>query len=134
MTAILTGEPQRLTGVEQARLERLRALQRANEIRLARAELKRRIADGEVSAAEVILNPPREALSWSLGDLLITQRRWGAQRCRKFLLRNNVSETKRLGSLTDRQRRLLAANLGTASAEPNGARRDRPLELVGVAA
>ena len=33
--------------------QRLRALERANEIRLARAGLKRRIAIGEVSAAEV---------------------------------------------------------------------------------
>ncbi len=33
----------------------MRALQRANEVRLARAELKRRIAEGRVSAAEVIL-------------------------------------------------------------------------------
>ena len=41
--------------------QRLRALERANEIRLARAELKRRIAYGEVSAAEVILYPPLEA-------------------------------------------------------------------------
>ena len=47
-TATRTGEPQRL-----------RALERANEIRLARAVLKRRIAAGEVSAAEVILNPPQ---------------------------------------------------------------------------
>ena len=35
--------------------QRLRALERANEVRLARAELKRRIATGEISAAQVIL-------------------------------------------------------------------------------
>ena len=46
--------------------QRLRALERANEIRLARAELKRRIAGGQVSAAEVILTPPSEAEQ--LGD------------------------------------------------------------------
>jgi hypothetical protein len=112
-TAIITREPQRL-----------RALERANEVRLARAELKRRIADGEVSAAEVILSPPWEACSWSVADLLMTQRRWGTTRCRKFLLRNQVSETKPLGALTDRQRRLLATQLSSCGAQ------DRPLELL----
>lgn len=102
----------------------MRALERANEIRLARAELKRRIADGDVSAAEVILNPPREACSWSVADLLMTQRRWGSTRCRKFLLRNQVSETKPLAALTERQRRLLAAQLTSCEVQ------DRPLELL----
>jgi len=100
-TAIMSREPQRL-----------RALERANEIRLARADLKRKIARGAVSAAEIILEPPYEAGSWAIGELLISQRRWGATRCRKFLIRNQISETKPLMSLTERQRRLLAKQLG----------------------
>ena len=91
--------------------QRLRALERANAVRLARAELKRRIADGEASAAEVILEPPTEALSWAIGELLMSQRRWGSTRCRKFLGRHHLTETKSLGALTDRQRRLLAEEL-----------------------
>ena len=99
--ALMTRQPQRL-----------RALERANEIRLARAELKRRIADGDISAAQVILDPPCAAISWEIGELLMSQRRWGSSRCRKFLLRNQISETKPVGALTDRQRRLLADQLG----------------------
>jgi hypothetical protein len=91
--------------------QRLRALERANAVRLARAELKRRIADGEAAAAEVILEPPEEALSWAIGELLMSQRRWGTTRCRKFLGRHHITETKTLGALTDRQRRLLADEL-----------------------
>lgn len=91
--------------------QRLRALERANEIRLARAELKRQIAYGQISAAELILDPPTEADSWAIAELLLSQRRWGDTRCRKFLLRNQISETKPLGALTDRQRRLLAQQL-----------------------
>ena len=98
--ALMTRQPQRL-----------RALERANEIRLARAELKRRIADGDISAAQVILDPPCAAISWEIGELLMSQRRWGSSRCRKFLLRNQISETKPVGALTDRQRRLLADQL-----------------------
>ena len=42
----------------------MRALERANQVRLARAELKRRVADGEVDVAEVILDCPWEARAW----------------------------------------------------------------------
>src|ERR1700758_1883097 len=104
--ALMTRQPQRL-----------RALERANEIRLARAELKRRIAEGDVSAAEVILEPPSAAISWEIGELLMSQRRWGSWRCRKFLMRNQISETKPVGALTDRQRRLLADQLSLRVAE-----------------
>jgi hypothetical protein len=99
-TALKTPEPQRL-----------RALERANEIRLARAALKRRIALGQVSAAEVILDCPDAATSWPVGDLLMSQRRWGTTRCRKFLSRNQIGETKPVGTLTDRQRNVLATSL-----------------------
>jgi hypothetical protein len=91
--------------------QRLRALEQANKVRLARAELKRRIAEGEISAAEVILTCPPEALSWPIGELLMSQRRWGTGRCRKFLAPFQISEVKRIGTLTERQRRLLAAKL-----------------------
>jgi hypothetical protein len=112
-TAMMTTDPQRL-----------RALGRANEVRLARAELKRRIADGGVSAADVILAPPWEALSWSVGDLLMNQRRWGATRCRKFLTRNQIVETKPIGTLTERQRRMLADQLESCVSQD--------MELLGV--
>jgi hypothetical protein len=98
--------------------QRLRALSRANEIRLERAVLKRRIASGEVSAAEVILNPPQSAETWSVGDLLMSQRRWGTTRCRRFLARNSIIETKHIGTLTERQKNLLAHSLAPAHGEP----------------
>src|SRR5690242_13874209 len=104
-TATMSPEPQRL-----------RALERANAVRLARAELKRRIAEGEASAADVIMDPPDEAISWAIGELLMSQRRWGTQRCRKFLARHHISETKPLGALTDRQRRLLSDALESCPA------------------
>jgi hypothetical protein len=92
--------------------QHMRALQRANEVRLARAELKRRITDGEIAAGEVILACPWEAASMTVADLLLSQRRWGHTRCRKFLAGEPMSETKTVGSMTDRQRRALHAMLG----------------------
>jgi hypothetical protein len=92
--------------------QHLKALQRANAVRLARAELKRRIAEGEISAAEVILCSPWEAESMTVSDLLTSQRRWGHTRCRKFLQCVPMPENKTIGSMTDRQRRALAQMLG----------------------
>ncbi len=102
--------------------QHLRALHRANEVRLARAELKRRIATGEITAGDVILESPWEAHSMSVADLLMSQRRWGHQRCRKVLAQIPVSETKTVGTLTDRQRQALAELLGTAGEPRCGGR------------
>jgi hypothetical protein len=92
--------------------QHLQALQRANAVRLARAELKRRVAEGDISAAQVILSSPWEADSMTVSDLLTSQRRWGSTRCRKFLQCLSIPENKTIGSMTDRQRGVLAALLG----------------------
>jgi hypothetical protein len=92
--------------------QHLRALERANRVRLARANLKRRIADGELTVADVILSRPWEAETMPVCDLLLSQRRWGMQRARKVLAAIPISENKELGALTDRQRLALAQKLG----------------------
>ena len=102
------------TTIAPARPQHLRALSRANEVRLARAELKRRVSSGEISAGDVILESTWEASSMAISDLLMSQRRWGHQRCRRLLGQIPVSETKTIGSLTERQRRALATLLGTS--------------------
>ena len=91
--------------------DRLVALERANEIRCARARLKRRIGAGQLSVAEVILDCPVEAGRWPVAQLLASQRYWGGAKCSKFLAHNRISEVKPVGELTERQRRLLAAQL-----------------------
>lgn len=112
-TATMTPEPQRM-----------RALERANEVRLKRAELKRRIAEGHMTAADVILDLPSEASNWSVGELLMCQRRWGSIRSRKLLAGLHITETRAIGELTERQRRVLAGHLTVHEAEE--------LELVSV--
>ena len=46
--------------------QHMQALQRANEVRLARAELKRRVSEGVITAGEVILACPWEAASMTI--------------------------------------------------------------------
>jgi hypothetical protein len=113
--------------------QHMRALARANEVRLARAELKRKVADEEVEVAEVILECPWEAHSMAVADLLMSQRRWGQTRCRRFLAQIPMSEKKTVGSMTERQRLALAAMLasaGGARAWRAGAWRHESLAMV----
>lgn len=93
--------------------QHMQALARANRVRLARAELKRSIARGELDVAEVIRECPWQTESMSLAELLTSQRRWGRTRARKFLQNLSLSENKRIGTLTPRQRTLLSSTLTT---------------------
>jgi hypothetical protein len=93
----------------------MRALERANSVRLARAELKRAIARGDRDAAEVVRDCPWETESMTIAELLTSQRRWGRTRARKFLMPLALNENKQLGTLTPRQRRLLSTELASRS-------------------
>jgi hypothetical protein len=101
--------------------QHLRALEQANHVRLARAELKRRIAAQDLSAAEIVLSCPEEAHGMSISDLLMSQRRWGRARCRRLLLSLHLPENKALGTLTERQRVALAAFLTAKTPSPAAA-------------
>jgi hypothetical protein len=98
--------------------QHMRALAQANRVRLARAELKRQVGEGECTVAEVVLECPWEAESMTIDDLLMSQRRWGRTRCKRFLSAIQISESKTIGSLTQRQRQELADRLTSRAAAP----------------
>src|SRR3954454_12875331 len=91
--------------------QHLQALHRANEVRLARADLKRRIAEGELSPGQIVLACPPEVEGMAVADLLMSQRRGGRTRCRKFLAAIPLAENNSIGSRLDCQRGALAAAL-----------------------
>ncbi|MDX6706240.1 MAG: hypothetical protein QOK16_127 [Solirubrobacteraceae bacterium] len=91
--------------------QHMQALRRANEVRLARAELKRKVAEGAIPVSDVVLTCPWEAASMTVAELLVSQRRWGITRSSKFLAGIGVPETKTVGSMTARQRDVLATML-----------------------
>ncbi len=103
-TLIATPEPQHM-----------QALEYANQIRLARADIKRRVAGGELSAHQIIAESPPEVGRMTVAELLMSQRRWGRTRCRKLLSCVPISETKTIGSMTERQRNELAQLLRSNS-------------------
>ena len=89
----------------------MKALERANSVRLARAELKRAVARGDLDPADVVRDCPWQTESMTISELLTSQRRWGRTRARKFLMPLSMSENKQLGTLTPRQRTMLAGEL-----------------------
>lgn len=101
--------------------QHMQALARANRVRLARAELKRSITRGEVEVSEVVNDCSWETESMTLAELLTSQRRWGRTRARKFLVGLALSENKRLGTLTSRQRAMLATELAAKSRDGSAA-------------
>jgi hypothetical protein len=119
----VTGEPQHL-----------RALEHANRVRLARAELKRRIAAGDTRVPDVVLDRPWVAQSMELSELLMSQKRWGRERCRRLLLALAIPENKQVGTLTERQRVALAAMLAAPPSERRAQAAAQPMALRVVAA
>ena len=108
------------TEVEHASMvapQHMQALARANEVRLARAALKRQVAAGARDARDIVLEVPWEAESMSVSELLSAQRRWGRQRSRKLIVAAGLTETKRLGTMTERQRGILARALDEKAAQ-----------------
>jgi hypothetical protein len=89
----------------------MQALARANQVRLARAALKRDVGAGRRAVTDVITESPWEAESMSLSELLCSQRRWGRARSRKLLSSAALGEAKKVGTLTQRQRRILVGAL-----------------------
>ena len=80
------------------------ALDRANGIRLARAELKRQLARGDVKVWDVISDPPEEAYKAQVQEMLGAVHRVGKGRVRKMCGRAGVNPVAELGQLTVRQK------------------------------
>ena len=110
------GKPAGRKGRNHSGSQHMKALAKANEVRLARAALKRQIAAGETTVVEVLEDHPVEADGMTVSELLASQRRWGKTRSRKLLSRLDLTESKRIGTLTERQLTLLKAALSSPSA------------------
>jgi hypothetical protein len=80
--------------------------------------MKRKVASGELSAAEIVMTCPWQAHTMTISDLLMSQKRWGRTRCRRLLMSHNVPENKRIGTLTERQRLALADVLSEKTEAP----------------
>jgi hypothetical protein len=88
----------------RSREQRLRALQRANEVRSARAQLKKELASGQIELARILVRPPEFARSAKVHDLLLLLPKVGPVKAGRMLAHCRIAHSKTLGGLSDRQR------------------------------
>jgi hypothetical protein len=84
--------------------QRLRALARANEVRRARAQLKRDLAAGRVALAEVLAEPPACAQTAKARDLLLAVPGIGPAKADRALTHCRIAYAKTVAGLSGRQR------------------------------
>jgi hypothetical protein len=96
--------------------QRHEALQRANDVRIGRARIKRQLRDGSVSIDRVLLNPPEQLATARLTDLLLAVPKLGPARTARLLRSAQLNPLKTVAQLTDRQRAHLIALLRPADA------------------
>lgn len=106
-----TVSPSRLATPERSLAQRQEALSNANAIRSSRAELKREIGAGRVSAAVVLANPPEWTAKMDVYDVLRAIPQWGRVRVSRLMTECRVAPSKTVGGLTERQRGELVAAL-----------------------
>jgi hypothetical protein len=86
------------------------ALEIANRTRMEKSRLKTRINLGELEVSDAIWQA--DFPNMTMGELLGAQHRWGYQKVRRLCHAAGVTETKRIGTLTDRQRKAICDLLG----------------------
>ena len=99
------------TAPERSYVQRMRALEHANDIRSRRAGLKRRAKRGEVDLLEVLAEPPTYVRSMKVFDLLLAIPKVGRVKANRTLAKAKVSPSKTVGGLTERQRRELVGRV-----------------------
>jgi hypothetical protein len=84
--------------------QRMRALRRANEIRTARAKLKRDLKAGKAHIEKLLLDPPDYVLSAKAFDMILAVPKYGRVKANKILTQCRISPSKTIGGLSERQR------------------------------
>jgi hypothetical protein len=89
----------------------MEALQRANEIRTKRAQLKRDLRAGRSSVHKLLLEPPDWVETAKVFDMLLAVPKYGRVKVNKILQQCRISPSKTIGGLSERQRAELVSML-----------------------
>jgi S13-like H2TH domain len=84
--------------------QRMEALQRANDIRVRRAKLKKDLKVGRVHIEEILSAPPEYVLTAKVFDMLMAVPKFGRVKAARFLNQCRISQSKTVGGLSERQR------------------------------
>ena len=96
---------------ERSLVQRMDALQRANQIRTRRAQLKRDLKAGRVSIHDLLRNPPEYLETAKVFDMLLAVPKYGRVKVNKILTTSRISPSKTIGGLSERQRNELVSML-----------------------
>jgi hypothetical protein len=88
-------------------------LRRANEIRVARAQLKKTLASGRVRITDLLSTPPDCAKTPKVNDLLLALPKYGPVRVARLLAHCRISPSKTVAGLSERQRDELIGRLSS---------------------
>ena len=96
--------PKTVLAPERSLMQRMEALQRANDIRTRRAQLKRDLKAGRQPIHELLLEPPAYLETAKVFDLLLAVPKYGRVKVNKILAQCRISPSKTIGGLSQRQR------------------------------
>jgi hypothetical protein len=82
----------------------MEALQRANEIRSFRADLKQDVKHHRRSTVELLADPPENIATMKVFELLLATPKYGRVKVNKMLGQCRISPSKTVGGLSERQR------------------------------
>jgi hypothetical protein len=92
-------------------MQRMDALQRANEIRTRRARLKKDLKASRISIHELLQSPPEYLATAKVFDMLVAVPKYGRVKANKVLTQCRISPSKTIGGLSERQRSELVSAL-----------------------
>src|SRR5665648_527211 len=111
MPPVSESYPKSLAAPERSLVQRMEALQRANDIRTRRAQLKRDLKAGRRSIQMLLLDPPEWVETAKVFDMLLAVPKYGRVKVNKILGQCRISPSKTIGGLSERQRSELVALL-----------------------
>src|SRR5918996_606524 len=91
--------------------QRMEALKRANDIRSARARLKKDLKAGKKSIQTLLLDPPEYVQTAKVFDMLLAVPKYGRVKVNRILTHCRISPSKTIGGLSERQRNELVSYL-----------------------
>lgn len=91
--------------------QRMDALKRANDIRTARAKLKKDLKANRASIHAILLDPPEYLLTAKVFDMLLAVPKYGRVKTNRILNQCRISPSKTIGGLSERQRTELVSLL-----------------------
>ncbi len=109
--------------MDQLNVEIMLRLTQANEVRFARSRDKKAIKHGRLTASTILKDVPTHWGSAQIIELLLAMPRVGRVKAQRWLNLEMISPSKRLDTLTPRQRAMLARHIDTWSSRRDNVRR-----------